>query len=149
MNRFFCLAGVLVLAVVGCSKEGASKLDSYSKNGACSIDVPTKGASLPADQPFAIGGWAFDQVNATVPSVVTIYLANQSTGNAVTIDAQRGTKREDVAQAFENSLFVDAGFDASIEANKLTPGTYEIVVAQADEQAPPISCGGEHTISIK
>lgn len=148
MRRFLALASVIILTATGCSVEGNPELESYSKNGACSIDVPVNGASLPADQPFEMGGWAFDQMNMAVPPVITVYFVNTKTGNTVAVSAKRGTKREDVAQAYGNPLLGDAGFDASIEAGKLAPGSYRVLVIQVNRQASPISCGDEYTISL-
>ncbi len=123
-------------------------LASYPKNGACAIDAPQKSASIKKNVDTLVSGWAFDNINKTVPDSITLYLVHKESGKIKAFSGKRGLTRKDVANAFKNDRLIDSGFDLTIKL--IQPGNYEMVLLQADRKTGVISCAGEsHNIIVE
>lgn len=150
-RRKFLFAFICISILNACNPtDDAALIESYSKNGACSIDSPQQSSTLPGDKDFAVGGWAYDKLSNSIPETLTLYFINENSRKIVSVSAQRGTKREDVAKAFSNEKLINSGFDAVVRKDLLEPGIYKILIVQSNKDAGAILCeGDEHKINVR
>ena len=141
----------LFILLSGCEQNtDIALLSSYPAFGSCAIDTPQANVTLPSDQDFTVGGWAYDEKNKSIPDTLTLYLINEDTLKISTFPATRGTKRPDVAAAFKLPKLIGSGFNSFISKNSLTPGTYQFVLIQTSRVTGVISCNGlKHKITIQ
>lgn len=149
LKRFVFVA--LMVFVQGCdSNNDIAMLAAYPTFGTCAIDIPKTGSILSIDQSFKVDGWAFDEKNKTTPSTLTLYFVNESNETLFPFPAKRGNQREDVAMLFKSPQLVNSGFNGLVPENALPPGTYRLVLLQADRYSGVIACNGlNHKIIIQ
>jgi hypothetical protein len=148
--KIYFLISCVVVFLNGCEQSNdVALLSSYPAFGSCAIDTPKAGERISSGKNFNVGGWAFDEKNKSLPDTLTLYFVNEDTSAIFTFSAKRGPKRGDVAAVFKLPTLIDSGFSGHILGNSLTPGTYRIILLQADRQAGVISCNGlDHKIIV-
>jgi len=89
-------------------------------------DVPAVAATVLV--PFAVGGWAIDQIASSGTGIDAVHVwAIPETGAPIFLGvATEGVSRPDVAAAF-GAQFLPSGFNLTAAA-PLTPGTYTLAV---------------------
>jgi hypothetical protein len=146
----FAIIFCVLLGACNPNNNDISLLSSYPVFGSCAIDTPQANTTLSPDQDFTVGGWAYNEKNKSIPDNLTLYFINENTSVIFTFPAKRGTKRPDVATAFELPQLVDSGFNGFVSKNSLPTGTYRIVVLQASRESGVILCNGlNHKIIIQ
>ena len=92
---------------------------------ALSLDIPASGSSL--DQPFHVGGWAFDPAASAGTGVDAVHVYAYPAGGAAPIftgAAELGGARPDLG-ALVGAAFASAGFNMTVQG--LAPGSYVLV----------------------
>lgn len=135
LRNIIGLSVLYVVFISGCEKqEGGTTV--AAPETACWIDAingapASEVSKVKIPTIITISGWAVDKKNGTVPTEVGIELLSPDGRQTVTVSASRGTQRPDVAKAFNNPAFKDAGFDSRVTINdKVAPGRYSIRVIQ-------------------
>lgn len=129
----------------------ASCADSSSPvfvTNTCHVDVPPREAVVAANAPLNFGGWAFDGKAGLSPARVRVQFVSSDRRTVKTFDAKRGTKRPDVVKAHNAPGAEDSGFDGSIAAGSLAPGTYDVIVLQ-ELSSGVLVCANVYAISVK
>lgn len=101
--------------------------------GKCAVDVINTvqgGEVITVNRPdgLSIDGWAFDDKNTSVPSVVVLQLVRGDERYYGLLNRHGG--REDLSKAFGNNVLSDAGYAGSFDIATLPGGLYEILVIQ-------------------
>jgi hypothetical protein len=88
------------------------------------IDAPAAGAGLQPNTPLTVRGWVVDRSAAGWTGIddVQIYLGLRDQGGALLSKAAIGQRREDVAAAFGNGYWTNAGYSATFTNSGLGPG---------------------------
>jgi len=114
-----------VLAGLPPSPGGPCTVDRVNDSLAAAVNKVSVGSSLNMD------GWAVDDKAVSVPKIVMVQLTSVRDNAKFYALASRGTKRPDVAQALNNSVYEDAGFDLKDTALSNVPaGRYETSIIQ-------------------
>ncbi len=101
-------------------------------------DATTGSSTIPQNSMLRVSGWAADpELGAPVAEVVIVI------DGRTTVFARTALPRPDVAGAFSRSDFLASGFEFTMPAGQLTPGTHEVRVIAADStglfaQLPPV-----------
>jgi len=135
---------VTAVALVACSKQPTTLVSTT-----CNIDTPKKDITLPVANDFLVGGWAFDKVTGSSPESIELQFASENRKLIETIKAARGTKRPDVAKAFNMPGAESSGFDVVVKAGTLKPAKYSVSVVQKLPDNISLICSQEHFITIK
>lgn len=119
----------------------------------CAVDV-INGVTAEAVNPvkkstsLAIGGWAADDRNGTVPAEVSLELVSADGKERITGVASRTTKRPDVAKAFNTPAFEGSGFDGVVDIEKAPPGRYSLRIVQKNEGVS-LACDTKRVVEIQ
>ena len=108
----------------------------FELTGKCAIDVinkPQEGEVVAVNRAdgLNIDGWAFDDKNASVPSVVVLQLVKGDERYYALLNRHGG--REDLTKTFGKPEFSNAGYAGSVDIATLPSGQYEILVIQKGE----------------
>jgi hypothetical protein len=145
-TAIFCL----LLGACNPNNNDISLLSSYPVFGRCAIDTPQTNTSLPQDQDFIVGDWAYDEKNKSIPDMLTLYFVDEKTSSIFTFSAKQGGKHPDVTAAFKLPQLVDSGFKGFVSKNSLPAGTDRLVLLQASRESGVILCNGlNHKIIIQ
>ena len=126
---------------------------SIAMGGICAVDTINSVAAVAVNAVkkstnLAIGGWAADDRNGSVPPEVSIELVSADGKERVTGAASRGTKRPDVAKAFNTPVFEGAGFDGVVSIEKAASGRYSIWIVQMSNGVS-LSCDSKRIVEIQ
>jgi hypothetical protein len=110
---------------------------------ACFVDGPANGTQLSTNQDFKIVGWAYDKENASSPGTVSVELSGE---DIKTFVATR-VSRPDVVKAFNTPGAEMSGYEATVPANSLIAGQYEITIWQETPERK-LKCVTSHMIEI-
>jgi hypothetical protein len=109
----------------------------------CFVDGPANGAQLPTNQDFKIVGWAYDKATVTSPEQVSVELSGEET--KIFVATRVG--RSDVVKAFNTPGSEMSGYEATIPANSLVAGFYDITIWQETPEHK-LKCVKSHLIEI-
>ena len=101
--------------------------------GKCAVDIinkPQEGEVITISRAdgLNIDGWAFDDKNVSVPSVVVLQLVKGGERYYALLNRHGG--REDLTKAFGKPEFSNAGYSGSVDISTLPSGQYDILVIQ-------------------
>ena len=93
-----------------------------------SVDQPSTGGTVSADQPLVVSGWFVDQTAQGWAGVddVQVYDGLSGAGGTFLGRASIGLPRPDVAQALDNGFWASSGFSAVV--SPLAAGTHTLSV---------------------
>lgn len=136
---------VFASLITGCSRGNQDRV-FLSKD--CSVDNPTRNTVQALAAPLNIGGWAFDKTAGKAHDDVFVRLVSEDRKNIREFQAMRGTRRPDVARAYNMPAAETAGFDLTAPKVELPPGRYSVYVVQksGDDQ---IVCSPDYDIALK
>ncbi len=83
---------------------------------------------------IALVGWAANVQSGSVPTTVIVQFSNADGNHDFYGTALRLTKRPDVAKAYNNPLFENAGYDLSADISTMPTGQYTLKIIQVDEK---------------
>ena len=94
------------------------------------IDTPATGTTFLPNSMVVVQGWVVDQSAAGWTGIdqVQIYLGLQDQGGTLMVQANLGTRRDDVVSATGNSFWANSGFSGSFSANSLPVGSSTLTV---------------------
>ena len=110
---------------------------------ACFVDGPANSTQLSTNQDFKVVGWAYDIENASSPETVSVELSGEDTK----IFVAARVSRPDVVNAFNTPGAEMSGYEATVPANSLIAGQYEITIWQ-DTPERKLKCVTSHMIEI-
>ena len=137
MNKL--LIGLIALFFLSACESGKNEKIIES----CFVDGPANGAQLSTNQDFKIAGWAYDKATSTSPEQVSVELSGEDTKTFV---ATR-VSRMDVVKAFNTPGAQMSGFEATVPANSLVAGSYDITIWQETPEHK-LKCVKSHLIEI-
>jgi hypothetical protein len=126
---------VFAFLIAGCSRDNQDRV-FLSKE--CSVDNPVKNTVQTLADPLNIGGWAFDKASGVAHEDVFVRLVSEDRKSVREFQAKRGTRRPDVARAYNIPAAEAAGFDLSAAKAELPTGRYSVYVVQKS--------GGDHIV---
>jgi hypothetical protein len=123
----------------------------FTPSDACSLDLiddepVSDSVVLPRRVPVRLIGWAADGTTRTVPPVVTLELAGDTTYAA---PAARFTRRPDVARALKTPAFATSGYDVMALLRAVEPGRYRLRVVQVTAGGEGIVCDTRRTLVVE
>ncbi len=147
------LSAALISGCVQDDQDVLGGITSENDGSMCVLDAINGAAAVPVTkikQPatLTVAGWAVDHRNRTVPSEVSVELVSVDGKERVTGAARRGTKRPDVAKAYNNPAYDGGGFDGGVNVDKAKPGRYSIRIVQKSG-ATSLSCNLNRAIEIE
>ena len=92
-------------------------------------------------------GWAADLQSGSVPARVIVQFSTADGKHDFYGTARRLTKRPDVARAFNNPLFENAGYDLTVDIGTMPAGQYAIKIIQIAEKKA-IVCDAKKRLSV-
>lgn len=136
---------VFAFLIAGCSRGSQDRV-FLSKE--CSVDNPIRNTVQALADPLNIGGWAFDKAAGKAHEDVFVRLVSEDRKNVREFQAKRGTRRPDVARAYNLPAAEVAGFDLTGAKADLPAGRYSVYVVQksGDDQ---IVCSPDYDIVLK
>jgi peptidoglycan/LPS O-acetylase OafA/YrhL len=105
-------------------------------------------ATVVRKEGLTLVGWAVDDRSAVVPATVIVQLSAMVGERQFYASAGRVTKRPDVAKAFNNPAFENAGYDLASDISVLPVGRYAIRIIQV-VQKKAIVCDTKKILSIE
>jgi len=137
MNKL--LIGLIALFFLSACESGKNEKIIES----CFVDGPANGTQLSTNQDFKIAGWAYDKATSTSPEQVSVELSGEDTKTFV---ATR-VSRMDVVKAFNTPGAQMSGYEATVPANSLVAGSYDITIWQETPEHK-LKCVKSHLIEI-
>lgn len=159
------MTGLSVCLLLGaCSHQGsgntsASAADTTAAGGSgtphCSLDringqnIAHDGGAVPVNgaQAFTAGGWVVDGKLDAVHALQVVFQPAAGAGSSVTLAAQTGIQRADVAQALHSPGAAIAGFAINGQAGELADGDYK-VIAKGGSGAGAFQCDFNVTVAV-
>ncbi len=114
---------------IGQSLDALTRLNEMTKFSIDSLNdtsfsqPPTAPIPVPRSGSIILRGWAVDTVAGTVAGGVIV-----SVDATTTMQAVYGVDRQDVADILGNPAYLKSGFNITIPASKLSPGTHTITI---------------------
>jgi len=135
----------LAFLLGGCSRDDQDRV-FLSKE--CSVDKPIRNTVQALDVPLDVGGWAFDKATGKVHDDVFVRFISEDRKNVREFQAKRGTRRPDVARAYNIPAAELAGFDLAGAKAELPAGRYSVYVVQKSGE-DQIVCSPDYDIVLK
>ena len=109
---------------------------SFELGGKCAVDLvnkPQKDEVITINRKdgMTVDGWAFDDKNGKVPSLVALQLAKGADRYHALLNRYGG--REDLSKAFGKPEFANAGYRGTVDIEALPAGQYDILIIQKGE----------------
>ena len=143
--RYSVVLFVFPFLIGGCSRGNQDRV-FLSKE--CSVDNPIRNTAQALAAPLNIGGWAFDKATGKAHEDVFVRFVSEDRKNVREFQAKRGTRRPDVARAYNIPAAELAGFDLAGAKAEIPAGRYSVYVVQkmGDDQ---IVCSPDYDIVLK
>ena len=118
--------------------------------GRCAVDTVNKElnaevSTIKRTDGFNIFGWALDETNNVVPSVVVLRLASAT--DSYYAPLARRSDRDDLVKALGNPEFKNAGFGAVVDIATLPAARYEILIMQKGDKSNLV-CSTKRSVNL-
>ena len=133
-------------------------IGALPQGGICSLEnilTRTNNASNAGDAPntwkvrrgqgYRIFGFATNKDAGLVPTTITVALVGSK---VYELDANTGSQRPDVAQAFNVPVFAQSGYQVDASFDRVEPGSYQAIVLYKDGERR-IACPTGQTITVQ
>jgi hypothetical protein len=150
------LAATALSACSGNNGPAFSVLDDATLAGpyapiACALDyingVGAPHGTLNTNAPVLLQGWIFDP-NKQPPQAPQDFVVALKGAKTYAVEGRTGGPRPDVAAALANPSALNSGFDLTVGAAVVPPGTYDALLFIKDKDGTAQVCGTSWKIDV-
>lgn len=153
VNPSVAVVAAPVIKKIALSQEPPVEIRGFpfELGGKCAIDLVNKPQkdeviTINRGDGLTVDGWAFDEKNGKVPSIIALQLAKGPDRYHAMLSRHAG--REDLSKAFGNPEFSSAGYSGTVDIESLPAGQYDILLIQKGENKNMV-CSTYRKLDIK